>query len=104
MLGEILEGAFFSFDVFSGRVSRTIFRSLFGLLGVTLSAIGVHHVLTGGIEGISYHFKFMAALNFACLGSFCLFNVVLLRPYRWPGRLFVLSIVLLFLVRVVYGP
>ena len=104
MLGEIFEGAISSVDIFSGRTSRTIFRTFFGLLGIFLSAAGVCHLLSGGIEGVGLHFKIMAALNFACLGSFCLFNVVLLRPYRWPARSFALSLVLLFVVRIVFGP
>ena len=104
MLEEILEGAVSSFDGFSGPVCRTIARIFFGILGFILSFVGVVHVLSGGIEGVGFHIRSMAAFNFASLGSFCFLNVVLLRPYRWPARAFVSSIGLLFVVRFVFGP
>jgi len=40
---------------------------------------------------------------FAFLAVFCLFNVALARTWRWPGRMLVLSLVLLFVVRILFG-
>ena len=40
---------------------------------------------------------------FLFLASFSLFNVGLGRPWRRPGKLFVVSIVALFVTRILFG-
>lgn len=41
---------------------------------------------------------------FVTLACFCFFNVALMRTWRWPGRLFILSFVTLFVARILLGP
>jgi hypothetical protein len=40
---------------------------------------------------------------FTFMASFSLFNVALGRRWRWPARLFLLSLVALFASRVLFG-
>lgn len=71
----------------------------FGLLGLGLSLVGIGHLLGPQSPLPVLAWQLAGALLFLALGCFCLFNVVLLRPWRWPGRLTLLALPLLFLVR-----
>lgn len=73
----------------------------FGMLLVLLSAAGAWKTLD---YPASLHFRIAGVALFVALGSFGLFNVVLRRPWRWPGCLFVLAFIGLFAVRIVLGP
>lgn len=81
---------------------QVIARIFFGALGVLLSAVGVWHMLFRAEGGL--HLRGAAALMFALLGAFWLFNVCLLKKWRWPGLLFAASFALLFVLRIVFGP
>ncbi len=104
MLDDILESAVESIDVGpSSKRGQWIVRVLFGTLGLALSVAGAYKMLVIGVDGASTHFNIASSLIFFALGAFCLFNVILARPWRWPGLAFVLSFVVLFLVRVLFG-
>ena len=101
VLGEVAE----SVDLGPGsKAGQRVVRLVFGLVGVVLSGAGVYSVTLGGLHDAGLHFKLAAALVFLALGAFCLCNVALYRQWRWPGRLFVLSFVGLFLTRIFLGP
>ena len=105
MIGEILEEVVESAEVGPGsRWSQTLVRMLFGVLGICLAAVGCQQVLFAELAGTGRHLQLVGALLFATLGAFCLFNVVLHRAYRWPGRAFLLSLVALFIARIALGP
>ena len=73
----------------------------FGLLLVGLSAAGDWKTL--GYPA-SLHFRLAGMALFVALAAFGLFNIVLLRRWRWPGCLVVLTFVGLFAVRILLGP
>jgi hypothetical protein len=77
-----------------------VLRVLFGLLGLFLAGAGIYHVLSYD-AGLA--FRAAGATLFFFIACFCAFNVVLLRPWKWPGRLTLLSIAGLFVVRIVFG-
>lgn len=105
MLGDVLGELAESIEFGPGsKRGQTVMRVLFGLLGLFLSAVGGFQMLVVGIDGAGLHFNFAATLLFVSLGAFCLFNVTLLRTWRWPGRAFLLSFLFLFVVRIVLGP
>jgi len=103
MIGEII-GDIFG-EIFSGgdpsKRSLAVIRILFGLLGVVLSAAGL-------VKTFSYDaglaFRLAGLFLFAMLACFCGFNIVLHRNWKWPGRLFLFSLPLLFAVRIIFGP
>jgi hypothetical protein len=87
----------------SGR-GRTFFRVFFGVVGLFLAVAGVLHVLISEkFVATGLPFRLAAANVFAFLGFFCAINVALHKPWRWPGRGFIVSFVLLFVVRLVFG-
>ena len=103
MLDDILEGLLEAWLAGKGTSKRTqlVFRVLFGLLGVGLSAVGFYHMID---YDAGLHFRAAAAAVFVFMGCFSLFNVTLLLPWKWPGRGFVLSFVLVFVARIALGP
>jgi hypothetical protein len=104
MLDDLIETLFEDVDLGlkGARRAQIVWRILFGGLGLLLSAAGAWHMLFR-VEG-ALHLRLGASLMFALLGAFCLFNVCLLKKWRWPGRLFLASFVLLFALRIVFGP
>jgi hypothetical protein len=102
MIGDII-GDIFG-DIISGsdpsKRSQAVIRILFGLLGAVLSAAGV-------VKTVSYDaglaFRLAGMFMFAMLMCFCGFNIVLLRKWKWPGCLLLLSLPLLFAVRIIFG-
>ena len=86
------------------RRARLLARVFFGLLGAGLGVAGVVHFLlkTGLTNNTAMHGSMVAMFVF--LACFSLFNVVLARKWRWPGRLFIASFVALFLSRILLGP
>lgn len=84
----------------AGPRTGAVFRILFGLVGLFLSGAGIYHLLNYD-AGLA--FRLAGATLFFFLGCFCLFNVVLLRPWKWPGWLLLLSFAGLFVVRIVFG-
>jgi hypothetical protein len=104
MLDDLIETLFDDVDLGlkGSQRAQIIMRIFFGGLGVLLSGAGVWHMLFR-VEG-GLHLRCGAALMFALLAAFCLFNVCLLKKWRWPGRLFLVSFALLFVLRIVFGP
>ena len=104
-LGELLSGilgeAVMSRLGDSRRV-QTLARMFFGLLGAGLGIAGaIHFGLRSPGANLPMHLSMIAL--FLALASLCLFNVSLLRSWRWPGRLFVASFVALFATRILFG-
>jgi hypothetical protein len=86
------------------RRAQLLFRVFFGLIGAGLGVTGaVHFALkTGFTENTALRLSMVALFVF--LASFSLFNVALGRKWRWPGVLFVISLVSLFATRIIFGP
>lgn len=103
MLEEILEGLLEGWISSRGTSKRLglVFRVFFGLLGLGLSVAGIYHMMR---YDAGLHFRLAAAASLFFLACFCVFNVTLLSKWRWPGRFFVLSFVVLFMVRILFGP
>jgi hypothetical protein len=85
------------------RRSQQLLRLFFGLLGAAMGATGAVYIGLGRAGG-GLHLRACAVALFVFLAAFCLFNVALARAWRWPGRMFVLSFVALFVVRILFGP
>lgn len=107
MIDDILAGIFG--EVVLGRLGRSrsaqlLARLFFGFLGAGLLAVGaVHFALRDDLTGNTAMQGSMVAV-FVFLACFSLFNVALARTWRWPGRLFVVSLVTLFVARILLGP
>lgn len=100
-------------EIFGEAISRRLSKSRrlqllmrlgFGLLGTALFAAGagwflLRTDLTGNIA-----MRLSMVSLFVFLGCLALFNVALARPWRWPGRLSVLSFGALFVARFLFGP
>ena len=92
---------------FGGQASKraqTIVRIVFGAIGLFLAIAGLLHVLIAAkFAGVGLPVRLAMANLFAFLGFFCAINIVLHKPSRWPGRGFLASLVLLIVVRLVFG-
>ncbi len=107
MIGEILVGIFgeaISSRLNASRRIQLAIRLLFGLVGTVLGVIGAIYI--GARPGITANTMLRASMVaiFVGLASFSLFNIALARSWRWPGRLFVVSFVALFVFRLLLGP
>jgi hypothetical protein len=100
-------------DVFGGlafgRLGRSkraqlVARLAFGLLGAALAVIGAWHFALAALPGAGSAMRASAVALFLFLGCFSLFNVALARRWRWPGRLFLASLLALFVARIAFGP
>lgn len=106
MIDDILAGIFGEIALgrpSTSRRAQLLARLAFGLLGTGLGVAGAIHVAVTRTTGNTAMLASMIAL-FVSLACFCLFNVALARPWRWPGRLFVVSFVALFASRLTWGP
>lgn len=107
MIGEILVGIFgeaISSRLNDSRRVQLAIRLLFGLIGTMLGVIGAVYIGTRPGFTANTMLRASMVLVFLALASFSLFNVALARSWRWPGRLFVVSFVALFVFRLVLGP
>ena len=99
IIGDIIGDAIVGSD--PSKKAQAVIRALFGLLGAALSIAGM-------VKMFSYDaglaFRLAAVFLFAMLACFCGFNIVLLRKWKWPGRLLLISLPLLFAVRIIFGP
>ena len=95
ILGDVLVGSDPS------KRGQAIARALCGLVGVALSNAGMIQMFNYD-AGLA--FRLAAMFLFAMLACFCGFNIVMLRKWKWPGRLLLLSLPLIFVVRIVFGP
>jgi len=98
-LDDLLEGI--GFDIGGGKRTQAVVRVFFGLLGTGLGVAGAWH-MTG--YDASLHFRLVAAALFVFMAAFFLLRVTLLRRASWPWKGFVAAFVLLFVVRIVFGP
>lgn len=85
------------------RRSQLIARLFFGLLGTGLGTAGAIYVPSTIRTSNAAMLASMTTL-FVSLACFCLFNVTLVRPWRWPALCFVASLALMFVTRIVGGP
>ena len=107
MIDDILAGLFG--ELVFGRLNNSkrtqlILRMFFGFIGFILAGFGCYHFATATniTQNVALRGSMIAVFVF--LGCFSLFNVALGRQWRWPGRLFILSFIALFAVRILYGP
>jgi hypothetical protein len=97
-------------EVALGRLGRSrraqlLCRVFFGLLGAALSAGGaVYFVLRHDIAAANGAMRICMVAMFIFFGCFWLFNVALARQWRWPGAMFAVSFVSLFVTRIAFGP
>ena len=99
ILGDIL-GNFFSGGEPSKK-AQAVSRIIVGLLGAALTIAGMVKTFTYD-AGLA--FRLAGVFMFAMLACFCGFNIAFFRTWKWPGRLFLLSLPLLFAVRIIFGP
>ena len=84
------------------RRAQILTRVFFGLLGTALGAIGVVYVLLRPrTPNPGLHASMV--LLFVFLACFCLFNVALVRRWRWPGLGFLGCLVSMFVMRIAFG-
>jgi hypothetical protein len=104
MLDDLFESLFEDVDLGlkSSKRAQIVLRIAFGALGLGLAVVGAWHMLYRAEGGV--HLRLGAAGMFLLLASFCFFNICLLKPWRWPGVLFLASFGLLFVLRIVFGP
>jgi hypothetical protein len=102
LLGELFGEAVFGRLGKSRRVQLLV-RVFFGLLGAGLGIVGaLHFTRRPNLTNNTPMWISMIAM-FVFLASFSLFNVGLGRTWRWPGKLFVVSVVALFVTRILFG-
>jgi hypothetical protein len=107
MIDEILIGLFGAAlfgRLGKSRRARLLARVFFGLLGAGLGVAGAIHVARGGVVGANDAMRVTMAALFGFLAAFFLFNVALGRKWRWPGVMFAVSLVALFVTRLAFGP
>ena len=106
MIDDLLAGVFG--EALFGRLRQTarstlILRLVFGLLGAGLGLAGALYVPATVSSSNTALVGTITAL-FISLASFFVFNVMLARPWRWPGLCFLCCLVLVFVIRIVLGP
>ncbi|MBZ0089051.1 MAG: hypothetical protein K8H90_01605 [Thermoanaerobaculia bacterium] len=107
MIDDLL-GAIFAEAVF-GRLTKSRRAQLFlrmfsGLLGAGLAAVGAVHFAIRADFTQNLAMRISLFATFAFLACFSLFVVGLGRMWRWPGKLFIASLVALFASRLLFGP
>jgi len=107
MIDDILAGIFGEAvlgPLTRSRRFRLLARLFFGLLGAGLGVGGAFYfaLRSGPTDNLAMHVSFVVLL--LSLACFWFFNVALLRRWRWPGIVFVASLICLFLARLLFGP
>lgn len=82
--------------------AQRVVRVVVGVFGAALCLVGAGYIALRP-ESINPVLRTNMAAIFVLLGCFSLFNVALARRWRWPLRLFVVSFLTLFLVRILFG-
>ena len=103
ILGELLGEAAFG-KLSKSRRAQLLFSLFFGLLGTVLGILGAVHFLRQPDLTQNGPLRVCMGGLFIFLACFSLFNVGLRRKWRWPGILFVVSLVGLFVARILFGP
>jgi hypothetical protein len=102
LLGELFRETVFG-RLTPSRRAQLLVRMFFGLLGAGLGIAGaVHFARRPDVTSNTPMWVSMVAM-FVFLASFSLFNVGLGRTWRWPGRLFLVSLGALFMARIAFG-
>jgi hypothetical protein len=102
LLGELFGEAVFG-RLGNSRRALLLVRVFFGLLGAGLGIVGaVHFARRPDLTSNTPMWISMIAV-FVFLAGFSLFNVGLGRTWRWPGRFFLVSLVALFVTRILFG-
>ncbi|HEX7087265.1 MAG TPA: hypothetical protein VF198_12945 [Vicinamibacterales bacterium] len=105
MLDDLLEGLLGEAIVRrfpAGRRAELYWRVFFGLLGTGLGLIGAIYT-AANFATANVPMRLSAVALMLALAAFSLFNVALLRPWRWPGLWFVASFVALLVTRIAFG-
>jgi hypothetical protein len=92
------------FGVRGPNRGQAIARVTFGVLGLLLGAVGVGFVLfSAKFAGVGPPLRAAMVALFAFVAAFSACNVALHKPWRWPARGLIASLVALFLVRLLFG-
>ena len=98
IIGEILNR-----QIPNSRRLQLLARLFFGLLGTCFGLVGFFYFLFKPDYTANKPMWLSMLLVFLALSSFCLINIALARPRRWPARLFVISFASLFVTRILFG-
>lgn len=103
LIESILEDADWG-NLSQSKRAQFLFRVFFGLLGTFLGIAGVWKGMSDGFgtEG-SLALRANVILLFFMLAAFCLFNIAMLRRWKWPWIGLVIAFLLLFPVRIIFG-
>lgn len=102
ILGEIVGRAIGSRIGDSPR-TQVLFRFFFGLLGTVLAAIAIVYFVVSPPQTANVPFLASTLGLYVFLGCFSLFNIAFALPWRWPGFLFVVCLVMMFVTRIAFG-
>jgi hypothetical protein len=107
VIDDILAGVFG--ELAFGRLGRSrraqlVARLAFGFLGAALAVIGAWHFTMAAPPRAGLALRASIVALFLFLACFSLFNVALARKWHWPGRLFLASLLALFVARIAFGP
>lgn len=86
----------------AGRRAELYWRMVFGLLGTGLGLIGAVYT-AATFDTANVPMRLSAVTLMLAMAAFSLFNVALLRPWRWPALWFAASVVALFVSRIAFG-
>jgi hypothetical protein len=102
MLGQLFGEAVFG-KLGNSRRAQLLIRVFLGLLGTTLGIIGAFHFALRTGFTANGALRVSIIMVFVFLAGFSLFNIGLGRKWRWPGVLFVLSFLAVFVTRILFG-
>jgi hypothetical protein len=106
MLDDLIESLIEDLPIGPSKLSKraqVLFRLFFGVLGTFLGIAGMLKFIIDPPEAGNLGMLISIQALFFFLACFCLFNVAFLRKWRWPGLLFVASLVMLFVTRILFG-
>ncbi|MCL4691103.1 MAG: hypothetical protein KJ060_01115 [Candidatus Hydrogenedentes bacterium] len=106
MLDDLIESLIEDLPVGPGNVSKraqVLFRLFFGVLGALLGVAGMVKFIVDPPDTANTAMWISMLAVFFFLACFCLFNVAFLRRWRWPGVMFLISLVMLFVTRIAFG-
>ena len=87
----------------ASRRAQLLVRLCFGIVGSFLGGAGAIYFAQRDDLGSNVAMRASMIALFVFLSAFSLFNVALGRRWRWPGRLFLLSFVMILVTRLVFG-
>jgi hypothetical protein len=85
------------------RRAKLLWRVFFGLVGTGLAATGAVHFAGRPDLTTNTPLRLTMIAMFGSLACVFLFNVGLGRRWRWPGVMFVVCFILLFVTRIAFG-